>query len=137
MHRVLFSSKRNDWETPQHLYDELNREFHFTYDVAADSTNYKHENYYTEDIDGLTQNWSGICWCNPPYGRNICKWVRKAHEEAERGVKTVMLIPSRTDTLYFHDYIYNRYEIRFLKGRLKFGNSTNSAPFPSMIGIFR
>lgn len=137
MNKVLFSNKKTDWETPQDFYNLLNQEFHFTCDVAANDENYKNDNYYTEKTNGLKQSWSGICWCNPPYGRDIGKWVQKAHQEAQRGVKTVMLIPARTDTKYFHEYIYKKYEIRFLKGRLKFGDSKNSAPFPSMLIIFQ
>lgn len=137
MNKILFSSKKMDYETPQALYDELNDEFHFTCDVAADDTNYKHDKYYTVQDDALIQNWEGVCWCNPPYGRNIGEWVKKAYNEAKNGVTTVMLIPARTDTKYFHEYIYKQHEIRFIKGRLKFGNSKNSAPFPSMIVVFK
>lgn len=136
LNQVLFSSKNTEWETPQPLYDKLNLEFNFTCDVAASSDNYKHPIYFDKTKDGLKQSWSGVCWCNPPYRRDVAVWVQKAHHEAQRGVKTVMLIPSRTDTKYFHEYIYGKYEIRILKGRLKFGGSKNSAPFPSMIVIF-
>lgn len=131
---VMFSSKTDMWSTPQDLFDELNTEFHFETDVCAIPENAKCEKYYTPDINGLKQEWSGVCWCNPPYGREIGKWVAKA---AESKATTVMLIPSRTDTKWFHDYIYNKAEVRFLKGRLKFGGAQNSAPFPSMIVVFR
>lgn len=131
---VMFSSKSDMWSTPQDLFDELNTEFHFETDVCAIPENAKCEKYYTPDINGLKQEWSGVCWCNPPYGREIGKWVAKA---AESKATTVMLIPSRTDTKWFHDYIYNKAEVRFLKGRLKFGGAQNSAPFPSMIVVFR
>jgi len=137
INKALFSSEKTDWETPQNLYDLLDKEFNFTCDVAASPDNYKHPLYFHKGIDGLKQPWEGICWCNPPYGRDISKWIEKAHTEAQNGVTTVMLIPARTDTRYFHDYIYGQYEIRFIKGRLKFGGCKSSAPFPSMIVIFR
>lgn len=130
----LYSSKTDMWETPQELFDELDKEFHFDLDVCAISENAKCHAFYTPEQDGLIQPWYGTCWCNPPYGRQIVKWVKKA---AESDCTVVMLLPARTDTKWFHDYIYNRVEIRFLKGRLKFGNSKNSAPFPSMVVIFR
>lgn len=130
----LFSSKTDMWETPQELFDELDNEFHFDLDVCATSENAKCKVFYTKDEDGLIKPWYGTCWCNPPYGRQIAKWVKKA---AESDCTVVMLLPARTDTKWFHDYIYNRVEIRFLKGRLKFGKSKNAAPFPSMVVIFR
>ena len=135
---LMFSSKTDLWATPQDLFDELNAEFGFTLDVCALPENAKCEKYYTPDIDGLKQDWNGICWCNPPYGRQIGKWVEKAYISAKiGGVETVMLLPARTDTKWFHEFIYNKAEIRFLKGRLKFGGALNSAPFPSMIVIFK
>lgn len=138
MNEVLFSSKKENWETPQQLFDELNKEFNFTVDVASDENNYKVLKHYTKKEDGLQQNWENeTVWCNPPYGREIGKWIKKAFNSCR--ATTIMLIPARTDTKWFHEYIYkkNNVEIRFLKGRLKFGNSKNSAPFPSMIVIFR
>ena len=117
---VMFSSKTDLWETPQALFDELNAEFSFTLDVCALPTNAKCADYYTPDMDGLKQPWQGRVWCNPPYGRQIGKWVEKAANAVESDV-VVMLLPARTDTKWFHEYIYNRAEIRFLKGRLKFG----------------
>lgn len=134
---VLFSSDKMDWETPQDFFDKLNDEFHFNIDVAASAENAKVAVYYTEEQDSLSRPWMGTCWCNPPYGRDIGKWVQKAHTAAQNGATVVMLLPARTDTKYFHDYIYVRYEIRFIRGRLKFGGSKNSAPFPSMVVIFR
>lgn len=133
---VHFSSKSNEWATPQDFYDKLNQEFNFTLDPCADATNHKCTRYYTQADDGLTQSWDKeTVFCNPPYGRQIKHWVKKA-SEAVGGV-VVMLIPARTDTSYFHDYIYNKSEIRFIRGRLKFGDSKNSAPFPSMLVIFK
>ena len=138
---VMFSSNKDDWETPQELFDKLDQEFHFTLDVCADENNHKCDKYYTKAQDGLEQEWIGnVIWCNPPYGREIANWVRKAYYASEyNDVITVMLLPARTDTRWFHEYIYNKpnVEIRFLKGRLKFGGVKNSAPFPSMIVIFR
>lgn len=134
---VMFSSKTDLWETPQWLFDELNKEFGFTLDVCATSENAKVSNYYTEDQDGLMQEWQGICWMNPPYGRKIGSWIEKAYNAFKKGVTVVMLLPARTDTRWFHNYIYKQAEIRFLKGRLKFGNAKSGAPFPSMIVIFK
>lgn len=136
MNDVLFSSKSVVWETPQDLFDKLNEEFHFDLDVCALPENAKCERYYTPEDDGLLQPWNGVCWCNPPYGRTIGKWVQKAYETFAGGGTVVMLLPARTDTKWFHEYIYNKAEIRFIKGRLKFGNSKNAAPFPSMIVVF-
>ena len=134
---ALYSSQTDMWETPQDLFDDLDREFHFDLDVCAIPENAKCKKFYTPEQDGLRQPWDGTCWCNPPYGREIGKWVRRALFASVGGATVVMLLPARTDTKWFHDYIYKRAEIRFVKGRLKFGNSKNSAPFPSMIVIFR
>lgn len=136
---VMFSSKTDLWETPQSFYDELNKEFQFTLDPCATPENAKCEMFYTKEMDGLTMNWEGnSVFCNPPYGKEIGKWVKKAYEESKKNDTTVvMLIPARTDTAYFHDYIYHKAkEIRFLRGRLKFGQSKNAAPFPSMVVVF-
>ena len=136
----MFSSATDNWSTPQDFFDKLNNEFHFTLDVCADENNHKCEHYYTKEIDGLSRPWIGTVWCNPPYGRKIGEWVRRAHFSSHIGSATVvMLLPARTDTRWFHDYIYNKSntEIRFIKGRLKFGGCKNSAPFPSMVVIFR
>ena len=134
---LMFSSKTDEWETPQEFFNVLDQEFHFTLDPCADDYNHKCERYFTKAADGLKQPWNGVVFCNPPYGKVIGKWVKKAYISAQGGALVVMLIPARTDTKYFHDYIYHKAEIRFLKGRLKFGNNQNSAPFPSMIVIFR
>ena len=137
---VMFSSATDNWSTPQDFFDQLNDEFHFTLDVCADENNHKCEHYYTKEIDGLSRPWVGTVWCNPPYGRKIGEWIRRAYLSSNIGSATVvMLLPARTDTRWFHDYIYNKSntEIRFIKGRLKFGGCKNSAPFPSMVVIFR
>ena len=135
---VMFSSKNNDWSTPQDFFDNLNQEFNFTLDPCADIYNHKCEKYYTEEDDGLSKSWEGeIVFCNPPYS-DCALWIEKCYNEAQKPNTTIVaLIPARTDTRYFHKYIYNKAEIRFIKGRLKFGNSKNSAPFPSMIVIYR
>ena len=133
--RGLFSSKTDMWETPQNFFDELNKEFRFTCDVCAIEENAKCAKFYTPEQDGLKQTWGGgVCWMNPPYGREIGKWVKKASESK---ATVVCLLPARTDTRWFHDYIYGKAEIRFVRGRLKFGGSKNSAPFPSMVVVFR
>lgn len=133
---VHFSSATDNWATPQHFYDELNAEFGFELDVCADHENAKAAKYYTKEIDGLSQEWPGVVWCNPPYGREIGKWIAKAYESSLSGSTVVMLIPARTDTKYWHEYVIKG-EIRFIRGRLKFGSSKNSAPFPSAVVIFR
>lgn len=139
MDKVLFSSKTDMWATPQDFYDKLNKEFNFTLDPCATDDNHKCSKYFTIDDDGLKQDWeNNIIFCNPPYGKDIYNWVKKCSEESKKQNTTVvMLIPARTDTKYFHEFIYHKAtEIRFIKGRLKFGDSKNSAPFPSMVVIF-
>ena len=133
--QLMFSSNSDEWETPQDLFDKLNEEFKFTMDVAATKENTKC-NVYLED--SLNKQWEGTCWLNPPYSKGVQKlFVKKAYEESLRGVKVVLLIPARTDTKMWHEYIFPyASDIRFLKGRLKFSNSTNSAPFPSAIVVF-
>ena len=135
----LFSSNTDNWATPQDTYDQLNKEFGFTLDPCADEYNHKCDKYFTKEQDGLVQDWGGHrVFCNPPYGREIKKWVEKAYRESQKdNTLVVMLIPARTDTSYFHDYIYRKAEIRFIRGRLKFGNATQGAPFPSAIVIFQ
>jgi len=133
---VHFSSKTDQWATPQAFFNVLNKEFDFNLDPCADEHNAKCVNYFTKEQDGLKQSWDNQrVFVNPPYGREISAWVKKASEA--RGGVVVLLIPARTDTRYFHEYIYNKAEVRFLKGRLKFGDSKNSAPFPSMVVIYR
>lgn len=133
---VHFSSETDLWSTPQDLFDRLNAEFSFTTDVCATDDNAKCATYYTKDTDGLSQKWGGVCWMNPPYGREIGKWIRKAHESAQNGATVVCLLPARTDTAWWHDWVMSG-EVRFLRGRLKFGGHNNSAPFPSAVVIFR
>lgn len=134
---VHYSSENDTWETPQALFDELDREFGFTLDPCCCHETAKCEKHYTPQEDGLAQSWAGeTVFMNPPYGREIGKWIRKAYEEAQRGAVVVCLIPSRTDTAWWHDYCMKG-EVRFLRGRVRFGNSKTGAPFPSAIVIFR
>lgn len=144
MNTALLSSVKMDWCTPQAFFDKLNREFHFALDAAATPENTKCTRYFTPEMDALSQSWNvdGAVFCNPPYGRQLGKWVRKAYlEHIRTGGTIVLLIPARTDTSYFHDYIYGKAEIRFLRGRLKFedenGAAKNTAPFPNMVVIYR
>lgn len=131
---VMFSSKTDLWATPQGFFDELNKEFAFTTDVCAIPENAKCDRFFSPETDGLKQDWSGVCWCNPPYGKEIGKWVKKAHDSR---CTVVGLLPARTDTKWFHEYILGKAEIRFIKGRLKFGGASTPAPFPSMVVIWR
>ena len=135
---LMFSSKTDLWSTPNDFFDKLNDEFHFTLDPCSTHENAKCYKHFTEEENGLLQDWGNeVVFCNPPYGRQIKDWVKKAYEESQKdNTNVVMLIPARTDTIYFHEYIYHKAEIRFIKGRLKFGNAKNSAPFPSMVVIF-
>ena len=142
MNAALLSSKNMCWCTPQDFFDKLNAEFGFVLDPAATDKTAKCSLYYTPETDGLSQSWDrgGAVFCNPPYGREIGKWVQKAFEEARGWYPIVLLIPARTDTAYFHDYIYGKAEIRFVRGRLRFtdddGNAADPAPFPSMVVIY-
>ena len=135
----LMSSTTDGWATPQALFDELNAEFGFTLDVCASDWNYKCADYFTIEQDGLRQEWTGVCWLNPPYGRTIGKWMAKAVESAQAGATVVCLVPARTDTAWWWDYAMLG-EIRFIRGRIKFVNeqgSGDAAPFPSAVVIFR
>lgn len=135
----LFSSATDDWATPQAFFDELNSEFLFTLDPCASPANAKCERYYTREQDGLFKDWQGErVFCNPPYGREIAKWVHKCYiESRKKNTLVVALLPARTDTLWFHNLIYHKArEIRFIKGRLRFGGSDVNAPFPSMVVVF-
>ena len=138
----MFSSKTDEWATPKEFYNKLNEEFHFTLDPCADEHNHKCDTYFTSEQDGLKQDWSGhVVFCNPPYGnKETGRWTQKCWEEAQKPNTTVvLLIPARTDRKSFHQYIYKQpnVEIRFVQGRLKFGDSKDPAPFPSMVVVFR
>ena len=136
--KLMFSSEDETWATPQEFFNSLNNEFKFTLDPCCSVETAKCSKFYTEKEDGLIQDWQGeTVFCNPPYGKKIKDWVKKCYFESKKPLTTVvMLIPARTDTSYFHDFIYNKSEIRFIRGRLKFGDSKNGAPFPSMVVIF-
>lgn len=132
-----FSSKTDLWNTPKYIFDIFNYFYHFNTDVCATDYNHLCEHYYTKEIDGLQQEWYGNCWMNPPYGRDIYNWVKKAYLSSLNGTIVVCLLPARTDTKWFQEFIFPYASvIRFIKGRLKFGNSENSAPFPSVIVVF-
>jgi phage N-6-adenine-methyltransferase len=138
---LMFSSKSNEWATPQDFYNKLNAEFGFTLDPCATPTTAKCSSYYTADDDGLSKDWSGhTVFMNPPYGRKQKDWIEKAFQEGEKtGTTVVALVPARTDTKAWHNYCMKATEIRFIKGRLKFGqgaSKTNSAPFPSAVVVF-
>ena len=135
---VNFSSRKKTWSTPQDFFDKLNNEFHFDIDVCADPTNAKCKKYYAIEDDGLSQTWRGICWMNPPYGREIKKWMCKAYESSlgTDGATVVCLVPARTDTAWWHEYAMKADTIRYVRGRLKFSGHKNSAPFPSAIVVF-
>ena len=131
---VHFSSKSDDWATPQSFYDRLNDIYNFTLDPCSDKFNAKCEKFYTEADDGLAQDWSGErVFMNPPYGRVIGDWIRKAYES---NALVVALVPARTDTRYWHDYVMQADEVILIRGRLKFGDGSNSAPFPSAVVVW-
>lgn len=124
--KVHFSSQRLDWRTPKAVYQILDAEFGFDHDPCP----------VKPKVDGLESEWGKVNYVNPPYGREIGKWIKKGYEESKKGKTVVFLIPSRTDTRWWHDYIMKAKEIRFIKGRLKFDDQKNSAPFPSAIVIY-
>lgn len=133
-----FSSERHDWETPRAFFDQLNLEFGFTLDAAASPHNALVGTYFTAEDNGLAQDWGlHTVWCNPPYGRGIYAWMRKARDAAQQGATVVMLVPAKTDTAAWHDVVIPHAEIRFVRGRLKFGGSKVNAPFPSAVLVFR
>ncbi len=143
--KVLFSSASGDWSTPDEIFIPLHAEFRFDLDACATRENYKVPRYFSIDgsgiaQDALAQDWANYgksIWCNPPYGRGIINWIRKAYEASQNGATVVCLLPARTDTQWFWSFILDKAEIRLIKGRLRFGNAENVAPFPSMICIFR
>jgi site-specific DNA-methyltransferase (adenine-specific) len=141
MNSVLFHSGEGEWQTPKYLFDELNKEFHFTVDAAATKENALCGKYWTKEDDAFKQDWGKeVIYLNPPYGRGVGKWVEKAYESSKDGATVVMLLPVRSDTAWAFDYIHGKAEIRFIRGRLKFGHpdgTCNAAPFPSWVVIFR
>jgi phage N-6-adenine-methyltransferase len=133
---VHFSSATDLHSTPQDFFDKLNYEFNFTLDVCATLENTKCDLFFTKQDDGLAQMWRGNVWMNPPYGREIGRWMKKANEAAHDGATVVCLVPARTDTKWWHEYAI-QHEVRFIRGRLKFGDAKNSAPFPSAVIVMR
>ena len=133
----LFSSATVEWPTPQFLFDALDAEFRFSLDPCSNGVNAKCKKFFTQKDDGLAQDWSADrVFMNPPYGRVLVDWMRKAFEESRRGALVVCLIPARTDTLWWHRYA-TRGEIRFFAGRLTFEGGESTAPFPSAVVVFR
>jgi phage N-6-adenine-methyltransferase len=135
---VHFQSRRQDWSTPEKLFQSLHSEFSFTVDVCAEPANTKCPQFFSPEQDGLRQDWRGVCWMNPPYGRAIGAWGKKAFQSSRKGATVVCLLPARTDTRWWHDFVLpHAAEVRFLRGRVKFGGQENSAPFPSSLVVFR
>jgi phage N-6-adenine-methyltransferase len=133
---VHYSSKTDSWATPLEFFEMLDKEYSFDVDVCATHENAKCAKYFTVEDDGLCQKWTGRCWMNPPYGREIGKWMKKAYETALNGSLVACLVPARTDTKWWHDYASHGH-VWLVPGRLKFGDSINSAPFPSALVVFR
>ncbi len=133
---ILFSSDKQDWSTPQALFDEVNKEFAFTLDAAADETNAKCESFLTEKDDALVCDWPGVVWLNPPYGRGVGRWVEKAYEQSKMGSTVVCLIFCRTDTKWWHRWAMKAAEIRLIPGRISFGAARGGAPAPSCLLVF-
>lgn len=135
----LFTSKTEEWETPQKFFDTLNEQYNFGLDVCATAENAKCKDYYTKENDALSLDWNLVegrtIWCNPPYGKTIGLWMAKAYEESKYW-PVVCLVPARTDTKWWHDWVEGKAKVVFIKGRLKFGTSKNSAPFPSALVIY-
>lgn len=138
MSAYMKAAETVEWATPHRIFDALNERYRFTLDPCATPDNATCQRYFTEADDGLLQSWAGErVYCNPPYGRALPAWIAKAYRESLRGALVVMLIPARTDTAAWHDYIFpHASEVIFLRGRLKFGGSDASAPFPSVIVRF-
>jgi len=133
-----FSSGSGEWETPQAFFDKLDAQFEFTLDPCATPANAKCKKYFTTEDDGLAQDWKGHhVFVNPPYGRGIGVWLKKGYEESKKhNTVVVILVPARTDTKWWHDYVMKAKEIHLVRGRLKFGDSDNAAPFPSAVVVF-
>jgi len=134
---LMFSSSTDQWSTPQAFFNDWSKLFAFTLDVCADASNAKCARYFTREDDGLRQDWAPeVCWMNPPYGREIGRWVRKAYEESRKGATVVCLLPARTDTAWWHDYVIEHAQVAFIRGRIKFGDAKSGAPFPSAVAVF-
>ncbi len=139
IHESLYSSRSEEWPTPQIFFSSLDAEFKFTLDPCATPRNAKCKKFYTRTDDGLAQSWGRHrVFCNPPYGRTMRDWARKCYEASRQGALVVLLAHARTDTRWFHDWVYGKAaELRFVRGRLKFGDGSQSAPFPSLVAIYR
>jgi phage N-6-adenine-methyltransferase len=135
---VHASSRTDQWATPQEFFDQLDEEFGFTLDACASVDNAKCDKFFTSDDDGLARDWGhGTVWVNPPYGRGVTgRWVEKAYRSSQDGATVVMLLPARTDTRWWHDWALKG-EVRFVRGRLRFGDGRAPAPFPSAVVVFR
>lgn len=142
INKALFSSRSYEWETPEAFFRPLDAQWNFDLDVCASADNAKCKRYFTREQDGLRQEWTGVCWMNPPYGRSIGAWVAKAAASTASGTIVVALLPARTDTRWWHQFIEPIRErrlpgrVQLIKGRLKFGGANNSAPFPSALVLF-
>lgn len=132
---VHFSSKTDLWSTPDDFFKKYDDKYGFSLDVCATPDNAKCQKFFTEEDDGLAQDWIGVCWMNPPYGRTIKQWMKKAYESSLQGATVVCLVPARTDTAWWHEYAMKG-DVEFIRGRLKFGGHANSAPFPSAVVVF-
>lgn len=133
--QAMFESARSDWETPRAFFAALDAEFGFDLDVCATASTAKCRRYYSPEDDALSQRWTGVCWMNPPYGRGVGEWIRKAYLSSLEGATVVCLVPARTDTAWWHEYCM-RGEIRFVRGRLRFGGCRHNAPFPCAVVVF-
>jgi phage N-6-adenine-methyltransferase len=131
---VHYSSNRDDWATPWHIFNHYDRLFHFTLDVAASKSNAKCQRFFTKQVDGLKQKWTGTCWLNPAFS-DIEKWCKKAYESAKAGATVVALLPVRTDTRWFHDHVSHGH-VKLLQGRITFVDADGPAPFPSMVVVW-
>lgn len=135
---AAYSSATDDWATPPHVFAALDRDFGFELDVCASASNAKCSRYFTREDDGLAQEWVGVVWCNPPYGRGIGDWLTKAADSADAGATVVCLIPAKTETLWWHEQVMARAsEVKLVKGRIAFGDGTGSSTFGSAVVVYR
>lgn len=138
IHPTLYSSRSEDWPTPQAFFDQLHAEFSFTLDPCATPANAKCRQYFTRESDGLSQDWGQhVVFCNPPYGRDMQRWAAKCLDASRQGATVVLLAHARTDTKWFHSFVHGKAELRFVCGRLKFGDGRQPAPFPSLVAVYR
>lgn len=138
IHESLYSSRSEEWPTPESFFAELNAEFGFTLDPCATPENAKCAHFFTKQQNGLLQDWgTHVVFCNPPYGKHIRAWAYKCYAASLQGATVVLLVHARTDTRWFHDFVYRKAHLRFIRGRLRFGDGTQSAPFPSLVAVYR